>query len=612
MAFIIPNATDTSSGQRFANLDQAEPDSLDFQILGHASTNSVVSGCAVTSNSNTQVNVASGTVLIDGTEYAVTGNASFALPTAPSLARFDLVVARLSGSSVSLVGVQGNDNLTNPEFPPSLETLQSGVIFDATQHIDFSTDVVLAAVYRVGSANILDANIADKRIFAPKITGNQVTGIAGSGLALNSGLLDVQVDDSTIEINNDDLQVKDDGVTNAKLSDMVAHSVKVNATSSAANPTDLAISANEVLGRGASGSLVSTQVQTGMIAIDAVTAAKIDSDVAGAGLTQDSNGALQVNPDNVTIEISSDAVRLKNTTVTAGTYGSASEVGQFTVDAKGRITGATNVAIAIAQSAVSGLTTALAGKLSTTGKAADSELLDGIDSGSFLRSDANDSFSGRLTATYNQGTNPDWSNAQIIVNSGGDAAIALRTNNQDTFTVQLRAGGNPIASNREQLYVRNHNDTLDADIQFGDLVTSSGYMYVENNIGTFRFKTNALIGGAYPYADVECLSLTETSARRFKENIVDAYLPEDTDALDTIREIDFAEFSYVGRDPNHRVKGVIADDLIYVMPEAVRRDDSGEIASVETQRMTYLALGALKQALTKIDALEAQVAELSS
>jgi len=46
---------------------------------------------------------------------------------------------------------------------------------------------------------------------------------------------------------------------------------------------------------------------------------------------------------------------------------------------------------------VDGLQTALDGKLSTSGKAADSNLLDGIDSGSFLRSDANDTASGIIT-----------------------------------------------------------------------------------------------------------------------------------------------------------------------------------------------------------------------
>ena len=50
-------------------------------------------------------------------------------------------------------------------------------------------------------------------------------------------------------------------------------------------------------------------------------------------------------------------INLANTAVTAGTYGTATQVSQVTVDAQGRITSASNVAIAIANSAVSGLGT---------------------------------------------------------------------------------------------------------------------------------------------------------------------------------------------------------------------------------------------------------------
>lgn len=67
--------------------------------------------------------------------------------------------------------------------------------------------------------------------------------------------------------------------------------------------------------------------------------------LAGTGLS--GGGALT---GNVTIN-------LANTAVTAGTYGTATQVSQVTVDAQGRITGASNVAIAIANSAVSGLGT---------------------------------------------------------------------------------------------------------------------------------------------------------------------------------------------------------------------------------------------------------------
>ena len=47
-------------------------------------------------------------------------------------------------------------------------------------------------------------------------------------------------------------------------------------------------------------------------------------------------------------------ISLANTTVTAGSYGNASTVGSFTVDAQGRLTSASNSAIAISVAAVSG------------------------------------------------------------------------------------------------------------------------------------------------------------------------------------------------------------------------------------------------------------------
>ena len=66
---------------------------------------------------------------------------------------------------------------------------------------------------------------------------------------------------------------------------------------------------------------------------------------------------------------------------------------------------------------VDGLQTALDGKLSTSGKAADSNLLDGIDSASFLRSDADDTASGIITLS---------STARDTLNFSGNATDDYR------------------------------------------------------------------------------------------------------------------------------------------------------------------------------------------
>src|SRR3990167_2912200 len=59
---------------------------------------------------------------------------------------------------------------------------------------------------------------------------------------------------------------------------------------------------------------------------------------------------------------STGAITLANTTVTAAAYGSASAVGTFTVDSKGRLTAAATTSIVIAESQVTNLVTDLAGK----------------------------------------------------------------------------------------------------------------------------------------------------------------------------------------------------------------------------------------------------------
>lgn len=212
--------------------------------------------------------------------------------------------------------------------------------------------------------------------------------------------------------------------------------------------------------------------------------------------------------------------------------------------------------------------------LGISSKAADSDKLDSYDSTQFLRSDVDASASGRITLAKT-GMGADWTTAQLVVNPGSsqDAGIAIRTADLDQYTVQLRAGG----------------------------TSASGppRLFVTGDVGS---------GGGVVWSDIECRTVQENSARRFKDNIVSAYVDTDNDAIEKVKQIPLSSFNYLD-NPSETVVGVVAEDLVDVLPEAVvYRDD--EVSSVVTQRITYTALGALKQAINRIEQLEAQVALL--
>lgn len=170
MPFIIPNATDTTPGGKYAVLDQAEPDSIDFEILGN-DQNGVVGAndCivdVVPSGGTTAIGVSSGTVAIKGVVYSVAANPFLNVPGIPSAgkARFDLVVARLVGSSITLTILTGTDSSTNPALPVSASRRNSLTGLTATQYYDPNTDVALASIYRRSDfGSILSSHIVDKR-----------------------------------------------------------------------------------------------------------------------------------------------------------------------------------------------------------------------------------------------------------------------------------------------------------------------------------------------------------------------------------------------------------------------------------------------------------------
>jgi hypothetical protein len=162
---------------------------------------------------------------------------------------------------------------------------------------------------------------------------------------------------------------------------------------------------------------------------------------------------------------STGTISLANTAVTAGSYGNASTVGSFTVDAQGRLTAASNTTVSIPISAINNLGTNVASALANT-----TNSTNGIavrDSNSNLS--ANAFFAGTTTVTA-AGTTITLTASStpiyVVNGSGGqtfnlpdattlpNGAIFSFNNNQSSGTIVVKnnGGGSTIATLQSGAY----------------------------------------------------------------------------------------------------------------------------------------------------------------
>lgn len=141
--FIVKNASDDD----VTNLDIAEPDSVDFNLLGNGRFG-VISGCEVTATggASSVVNVSQGIYIVDG--LLIRGGGQFTLQGASQHARFDLIVGDTGGHVMAITG----DASDNPVFPDCPNTV-----------------TVFAAVsVKSGGTPVQQNDITDKRIMLPE------------------------------------------------------------------------------------------------------------------------------------------------------------------------------------------------------------------------------------------------------------------------------------------------------------------------------------------------------------------------------------------------------------------------------------------------------------
>lgn len=250
-------------------------------------------------------------------------------------------------TNAKLAGSIGNDKLANSTISGvalgnNLSSLSpatnGGVLFSsyngsaAVSNLQLDINDLAAATIDVATDSIAiydsSADATGKETIA-----DVMTAIAGSALSATSGVLAVSVDDSTIEVNSDSLRIKDGGVSNAKLANSTISGVSLGSNLNSLSPA----TNGGVLFSTYNGSAAVSNLQLDLsdlaaaavnVGADSIAIYDADADVTGkesiadlmsavaGGALSASSGVLAVSVDDSSIEVNSDAIRVKASGVT--------------------------------------------------------------------------------------------------------------------------------------------------------------------------------------------------------------------------------------------------------------------------------------------------------
>lgn len=341
-----------------------------------------------TSTNTVTINTAAGATYTAGTGLTLNGNV-FDANVEPTTQTEPAEAVSTATDRTYSIQVNASDYMVvNVPWTDTTYTAGSGIVlngttFDANVNTTKQTTAAESVTSTASRTYAIQVdNTTDDLVVNVPWTDTDTTYTAGSGLVLNGTTFDAQVDNSTIEINSDTFRVKDGGITNAKL-----------ANSSITLTAD--VGSNETVSLG----------QT--------------LDIAGGSGISTTVGAT----DTVT-------VNLTVTSVTAGSYGSANQVGTFTVDANGRLTAAGNTSISITAAGVSDFTSAAETAIFTAANFVDTDTIDfTVTAGasvSGIVKDASITEAKRVRTTDHSFTNAEVITADINLANVSAASISIR------------------------------------------------------------------------------------------------------------------------------------------------------------------------------------------
>ena len=199
--------------------------------------------------------------------------------------------------------------------------------------------------------------------------------------------------------------------------------------------------------------------------------------------------------------------------------------------------------------------------------------------------------------------------------SGGNTYLTMRPSSSSNDLVKiwaqdsngsgvlnlLKTNGNAIveagaANSGGGVGIRNGNN-----IVVGEMFSNtdeSGYLDIRNSVGTQNIY---MIGSS---GDIVCVSLTQTSSRKVKENI------EPIKDAEKILELEAVSFDYKDKALGTNKRGFIAEDVAEILPNLVTPESEGRNASLDYIQMIPYLQAVIKEQEKRIAALESKINKL--
>ena len=214
---------------------------------------------------------------------------------------------------------------------------------------------------------------------------------------------------------------------------------------------------------------------------------------------------------------------------------------------------------------------------------------------------------GDLTADNFSGTSSGTNTGDQDL-SGYALAADYLLDTTDTLTGTLT-----IANSNFTGLILTRNSANGSSIDFNNsdgLLGRAGFLgdgtfaITNDTIGTYNMLHLDASGNATFTANISAVSITETSARKFKDNIV----PLESQ-LDNIGKLNPVSFNW--KKDNKQDIGLIAEEVAEVYPEMVRYEEE-EVTGVNYSKLTATLIKAIQEQQKQIDELKVEITTLKS